>query len=82
MDWRDPETGRTWCVHHNGDFSGGIVFDRDDGFHQRVEEEGRCEIPFRLLQEIVGRYYIDEAVDKLQDSTGVEFLERGRDGST
>lgn len=66
-----------WVVHHNGDFSGYLLFscvDRRTSTHVEFASELTAHIPFDVVAEIVGRKVLRDQISALEDKTGREVL--------
>lgn len=70
-----------FTINHNGDFSGDVIIGPIGSFswsyvtHGDFPEDGiRIEIPFDILEELVGIAYKDKMVGRIEDVSGQEFL--------
>jgi hypothetical protein len=80
--------GELYTVHTNGDFSGNVKINFNATINERklempfVTHQGgtdnkpfwTVELPFDLLAELVGRWVQGNAIDQLEDQTGIEVL--------
>lgn len=70
--------GENFTIHTNGDFSGGVILNvrptrtahNNYGDVPMVE----VEIPFAVLEELVGRKYQRQHISEVEQQSGAEFL--------
>lgn len=62
----------TITCHHNGDFSGNIIIDFPDSSF--IDGERTVELPFELMEELVGRYLQNERISLMESQHGSEYL--------
>jgi hypothetical protein len=73
--------GRTWTIHHNGDFSGdariAIDADRISMISPPVwpEDGYQVDIPIAVLEELIGRYLQSRAISLMEQLSGSDYLD-------
>lgn len=59
----------TWTCHVSGDFNGYVQI------NNTLDADFDFAIPFEVMEELVGRKFQAEAIRKIEDQTGKEFLQ-------
>lgn len=77
--------GRGYYAWHNGDYSGDVqIFlvltqlERESAAAKncKTDDPMIAEIPFKLMEELVGEKYADEEMSKIEQMKGSEFLKK------
>lgn len=65
-----------WTIHHNGDYSGNVkMIVSTEWIEKSSEPFWLVNIPFEVLEELVGQKMQSDQISKLEQMTGIEFLE-------